>query len=157
MKKQIKYLTQASIIAALYAALTLALQPISFGMTQLRVSEALTILPYFTPAAIPGLFIGCIISNSLGSTIGLFDIIFGSLASLLAAVATRYMPKYLAPAPAVVFNGFILGGLFYFVQKLPFWPSVGMLMLEETLACYGLGLPLLLLLNKYKDKIFDIE
>ena len=70
MKKSLKttrFLTQAAIIAALYAALTLLLQPISGfqGNFQLRVSEALTLLPVFTPAAVPGLFVGCLIANLL--------------------------------------------------------------------------------------------
>ena len=79
-----KYLTHAAIIAAVYVVLTIIFAPISYGQVQVRISEALTVLPYFTPAAIPGLFIGCIIANIYGGA-GIIDIIFGSLATLFAA------------------------------------------------------------------------
>ena len=77
----------AAVTAALYTALTLIAAPISFGNIQFRISEALCILPYFFPQAIPGLFIGCIFSNLFGG-MGIFDIVFGSLATLLAAIFT---------------------------------------------------------------------
>ena len=83
--RSIRFISQAAIIAAMYAALTLSLYGMSYGQIQLRVAEALTILPYFTPAAIPGLFAGCIISNALGPN-GLIDVIVGSLATLAAAI-----------------------------------------------------------------------
>lgn len=86
MKKQ-DVLTQAALIAACYVVVTVALAPIAFGEVQFRISEALTILPLFTPAAIPGLFIGCLIGNTLGGAV-LPDIIFGSLATLLGAIGT---------------------------------------------------------------------
>ncbi len=86
MKKQ-DYLTHAALIAACYVVVTVALSPIAFGEVQFRISEAFTILPFFTPAAIPGLFIGCLIGNSLGGAV-LPDIIFGSLATLLGAIGT---------------------------------------------------------------------
>ena len=80
------------IIAALYAALTIALAPISYGPIQLRVSEALTILPYLTPAAIPGLFIGCLVANILGG-LGIYDVVGGSLCTLLAAFLTYLVAR----------------------------------------------------------------
>ena len=78
--KKVLFLTHAAMIAAIYVVLTLVFQAISFGEIQVRIAEALTILPAFTPAAIPGLFIGCIIGNIFGGSIHP-DIIFGSLAT----------------------------------------------------------------------------
>lgn len=158
MNKKTKYLVHAALIAAVYAVLTLLpfLQPFSFGPLQLRVSEALTILPYFTPAAIPGLFIGCVISN-LFSTVGVWDILFGSLATLLAAFGTYALRKhkFLAPLPPVLANGVIVGGLLFvtFVHTAdaaPLWLLMAEVAGGELLACYGLGLPLLLALEKNK-------
>ena len=97
-----KYLTHAAIIAAVYVVLTIIFAPISYGQVQVRISEALTVLPYFTPAAIPGLFIGCIIANIYGGA-GIIDIIFGSLATLFAAFLSYKMPKkYLVPLPPIL-------------------------------------------------------
>ena len=87
MKFSIRKITLSAVIAALYAALTLLLAPISFGPVQCRVAECLCILPLFTPYAIPGLFLGCLISNIIGS-MGMFDIVFGSLTTLVAAILT---------------------------------------------------------------------
>ncbi len=73
--KSTKFLIQAAVIAAIYATLTIVLMPFSYGPMQVRVSEALTILPFFTPAAIPGLFIGCVVSNMVGPY-GMLDIVW---------------------------------------------------------------------------------
>ena len=80
-------MTQAAMIAAIYVVLTYVFAPFSFGEVQIRIAEALTILPVFTPAAIPGLFVGCIVGNILGGAI-LPDIIFGSIATLIGAFFT---------------------------------------------------------------------
>ena len=82
--KKVLFTVQAAAIAAIYVVLTVLFAPIGFGSVQVRFSEALTVLPYFTPAAIPGLFVGCFIGNILGGAIPL-DIICGSLATLAAA------------------------------------------------------------------------
>ena len=103
-KEKLIYLAQSGIIAAAYAALTLLFYPLSYGLSQLRVSEGLCILPYFTPAAVPGLFLGCIVANIFGG-FGLLDIVCGSLATLIAAYATyKIKNKWLAPLPAVLAN-----------------------------------------------------
>lgn len=86
-RKNVTFLTQSAMIAAIYVVLTVVFAPFSFGEVQVRVSEMLTILPIFTPAAIPGLFVGCLIGNILGGAV-LPDIIFGSLATLIGAVCT---------------------------------------------------------------------
>ena len=85
--KKALFITQAAVIAALYVVLVVIFNYISFGPIQFRVAEALTILPYFTPAAIPGLFIGCILANVIGGAV-IWDIIFGSIATLIGAVFT---------------------------------------------------------------------
>ena len=104
--KTVLFVTKAAMIAAVYVVLTIVLAPISFGQVQLRVSEALTIMPVFTPAAIPGVFIGCLIGNILGGAV-LPDIIFGSLATLVAAVISyklRGKGLLIASIPPVVVN-----------------------------------------------------
>lgn len=120
MKKETKtttihFMTQAAIIAAIYAVLTLAIKPLSYGAVQFRFAEALCILPVFTPAAISGLTIGCFIANLLGSDFPL-DMLFGTLATLLAAICTRiFRDKRVMSLPLlssffpVIFNAVIVG------------------------------------------------
>lgn len=152
--KSIKFIAQAAIIGALYAALTIILAPISYGQIQVRVSEALTVLPALVPAAIPGLFVGCIVANIYGGN-GPVDIIFGSLATLLAAFLSYKMPKrYLVPLPPIIVNGIVIGFVLNYLYQLPLLITMGWVTLGETIACYGLGYPLLLQLEKHKNKIF---
>ena len=103
------WIAQSAAIAALYVVLTLIFAPISFGEMQVRISEALTILPLFTPAAIPGLFVGCILGNLLGGAIPL-DTSFGSLATLIGAVGGYLLRKnrWLVPLPTVLANALIV-------------------------------------------------
>lgn len=89
---KVLYIVQAGIIAAVYVVLTVVFAPFGFGEVQVRISEALTILPFFMPAAVPGLLVGCLVGNTLGGAV-LPDIIFGSLATLIGAVCTRYIGK----------------------------------------------------------------
>lgn len=158
--KKALYLTQAAMIAALYVVLTelasllgLASQPI-----QLRFSEALTILPFFTPAAIPGLFVGCLLANLLTGAVPL-DVIFGSLATLLGALGTyalRKHSRWLAPLPPIAANTLIVPLILAFVYRFEgslgyFFITVG---LGEVLSCGFLGLLLLLTLQKYARRLF---
>ena len=106
MKKKgmsVKFITQAAVIAAIYVVLVVIFNYISFGPVQFRIAEALTILPYFTPAAIPGLFVGCIIANILGGAI-VWDVVFGSIATLIGAIGTYLLRKHkwLAPVPPLL-------------------------------------------------------
>ncbi len=150
-----RYLVHAAFIAAVYAVLTIAFAPLSYGQIQVRFAEALTILPYFTPAAIPGLFVGCIVANFFGPG-GMLDVVFGSAASLIAAYLTRKMPvKWLAPLPPVIVNGVIIGFLLNYLYQLPLLVTMGWVALGQLIACYFIGYPLLLLLEKYRDKIFS--
>ena len=96
-QNHVNALTRAAIIAALYAALTLLLAPMSFGLVQIRVSEAMTLLPILLAEAVPALAVGCLISNVLGGCT-ILDIVFGTLATLLAAVCTRLLRSKPLPA-----------------------------------------------------------
>lgn len=152
--KKILFLVQASLIAAIYATITIALAPISYGQIQVRVSEALTILPAFTPAAIPGLFVGCIVANLYGGG-GIIDIVFGSIATLIAAYLSYKMPKkWLVPLPPVIVNGIVVGYILKYLYGLPLLITIGWVTIGQTIACYGLGYPLMRILEKYEDKIF---
>ena len=158
--KTTKSIVYGAIIAAAYTALTLIFMPWSYGLMQVHISEALTILPFFFPSAVPGLFIGCIIVNLIGGY-GPLDIIFGSLATLIAAFATsRIRNKFLAPLPAVITNAVMVGGMLFYVMlgtsdAVPLWLAMLQVGAGELIACYALGLPLLLVLNKYRAKLGD--
>lgn len=143
-------LTLAAIVAAAYAALTMLLPGPSYNYTQIRVAEALTVLPFLFPATAPGLAVGCLISNLL-SPFGLIDVVCGTVATALAAFLTAKMPnKWLAPLPPVLCNGIIVGGMLAWYEAgfgLNFWPmfavSFSGVALGELIACYILGLILL--------------
>jgi len=148
-----KFIIQAAVIAAIYAVLTMLLAPLSYGFMQVRVSEALTILPYFTPAAIPGLFIGCLVSNLL-SPYGMLDVVLGSGATLLAAVGSYMLRSkpILVPLPPVIANAVIIGSMLHFAYGIPvnLFAIMGWIALGELIACYLIGYPLLRYLRKYK-------
>ena len=135
-------LTQGAVIAALYVVLTLVFAPISFGAMQVRIAEALTILPLFTPAAIPGLFVGCILANLLGGAIAL-DVVFGSIATLIGA-ALGYVLRFnrwLVPIPAILSNAVIVPLVLRYGYSVDM--SLPLLFLYialgEILGCYLLG------------------
>lgn len=144
-------------IAAIYVVLTVVFAPFSFGEVQVRVAEALTILPFFTPAAIPGLFIGCLIGNVLGGAL-LPDIIFGSLATLVGAVGSYLLRRnrYLVPLPPIAANTlvvpFILKYAYGLALPIPFMMlTVG---IGEVISCGVLGFIILTALSKYRLLIF---
>lgn len=154
MKINIKFLVHGAIIAALYVILTIIFAPISYGPIQVRLSESLTILPFFTGAAIPGLFVGCVIANIYGGG-GMVDIVFGSLATLIAAYMTFKVPKKaLAPLPPVVINAFFIGLILNYILNVPLLMTIIWVGLGQLIACYGIGYPLLLVLEKYKHTLF---
>lgn len=145
-------------IAAIYVVLTLVFQAISFGEIQVRIAEALTILPAFTPAAIPGLFIGCIIGNIFAGSI-LPDIIFGSLATLIGAYFTyllRKQSKYLAPLPPIVSNTIIVPLILRYAYgfNLPIAFMMLTVGIGEVISCGVLGMILYSALVKHRYKIF---
>ncbi|MCC8356680.1 MAG: QueT transporter family protein [Oscillospiraceae bacterium] len=151
----LRRLCAGGVIAALYAVLTLVLPMLSYGPVQIRFAEALTILPFFLPEAIPGLAIGCFIANLIGSPYVL-DWLFGTLATLLAALWTSRMKKsWLAPLPPVLCNTVIIGAEIAwfetgFSSAFPAaWAYNGLTVgIGELLACYILGMILLKLLPK---------
>lgn len=148
-KFSVRDLTLAAAIAAVYAILTLALPIPQYGGVQLRVAEAMTVLPFLFPAAIPGLTVGCFLANLLGSPFAV-DWVFGTLATLLAAIWTsRLKNRWLAPLPPVLCNAVIVGAeiAWFFPEGMAFWAAyawnaftVG---LGELIACYLLGTLLL--------------
>lgn len=154
------FMTQAAMIAAVYVVLTVVFAPIAFGQVQIRIAEALTILPLFTPAAIPGLFIGCLIGNIIGGAV-LPDIIFGSLATLIAAVFTymlRKQSKYLAPLPPIIANiivvPLVLRYAYGVLLPIPFMMlTVG---IGEVVSCGVLGIIVYTALQRYQYKIFKM-
>ena len=121
-------------IAALYAALTVLLAPISYGPVQCRISEAMTLLPILLPQAVPGLFIGCVIANLFTGMIT--DAIFGSLATLIAALGTYLLRKkpLLAAACPVIANGVIVGLVLSLSSGLPIALTMGQVALGEVAA-----------------------
>ena len=166
MNKKAKYIAQGAMIAALYVVLTLVAN--AFGLAnaaiQVRISEALTVLPFFTPAAIPGLFVGCILSNILTGCLPL-DTVFGSLATLLGAFGTYIISRklrhnktaqWLAPVPPIIANvlivPFVLAYVYKFEGSVPYFMlTVG---IGEVISCGFLGLVLLYALNNRKDELF---
>ncbi len=164
--KNVTHLTQAALIAALYVVLTFIAN--AFGLAnysvQVRFSEALTILPYFTSAAIPGLFIGCLLSNILTGC-ALPDIIFGSLATLLGALGTYALRKWkwCAPICPIAANTLIVPliliyGYGLLVEGMSTLQCFGFYCLTvgagEVISCGILGMILLFVLEKYRNKIF---
>ncbi len=148
------FIVRSAVIAALYAALTLALYPISFGAVQFRVSEALTLLPIVMPEAIPGLFVGCLVSNLIGSATP-WDIIFGSLATLIAAIltyATRHN-KILAAFWPVLCNTVIVGLVLALTLDLPVFLTMGEVGLGELAVVYTVGMAMLAALKRVPKKL----
>ena len=156
--KKVLFMAQAAMIAALYVALTYVFAPISFSEVQVRIAEALTILPVFTPTAIPGLFIGCLLGNIMGGAL-VPDILLGSLATLIGAFFTWKLRKanpFLAPVPPIVANTLIVP----FVLKYAYGVDlpIPFMMLTvgagEVLSCGVLGMLLYFALKKNSEKIF---
>ena len=145
-----RQMAAAAIIAAIYAGLTLLLPVPQYGGVQLRVAEAMTVLPFLLPEAIPGLALGCFLANLLGSPMPVAWI-FGTAATLLAAIwASRLHNRYLAPLPPVICNAVIVGAeiaLFFMPEGSAFLPAFALNALTvgagEAVACFVLGLPLL--------------
>ena len=159
-QKTIHYIVLSAIIAAAYVALTFFsnIFGLAYGSIQLRISEVLTILPVFTPAAIPGVFVGCILSNLLTGCLP-WDVVFGSLATLIGALGARLLRRWpaLVPLPTVVANTLIVpfvlaygygfeGGVFYFMA------TVG---IGEILSAYLAGLVLYYALKPYATRMFN--
>jgi uncharacterized membrane protein len=147
-RTKVGWLVRAGAIAGVYAAVTGSLGELGYGPVQVRVSEALTVLPYLDPlAGTLGLVLGVFVANLLGPY-GLVDVVLGTLLSLLAALLTARMPRaWLAPLPPVVVNALGVPLYLQFLAGVPYWPTVGTVFLGQLVACYGIGYPLLLALQ----------
>ena len=155
--KKLVFICQAAVIAALYVVLTYVFSAFASGVIQVRVSEALTILPAFTPAAIPGLVIGCLLSNTLTGCV-LLDIIFGSVATLIGALGSYALRRHtwLVPIPPIVSNmiivPFVLRFAYGATDAFPFMiATVGS---GEIISCYLLGMILYGALKKVNHTLF---
>ena len=149
--KDTKTLARGAIIAALYAVLTLLLQPLSYGEVQIRFSEALTLLPILMPEAVPALAVGCLLANVLGGCM-LVDIVFGTLATLLAAICTQRLRErfWLAALMPVLFNGVIVGAVVHYCYAPMIALPLCMLSVAagEAVACLVVGPVLLRVLRR---------
>jgi len=157
-EKKVLFMTQAAMIAAIYVVLCVVFAPISYGEVQVRIAEALTVLPFFTPAAVPGLFIGCIIANIIGGSIAV-DVVFGSLATLIGAVGTyllRKKSRYLASVPPIVANVLIVPFVlrYGYGVPLPIPFMMGTVGIGEIVSCGIMGQILIAVLERYKTAIF---
>lgn len=145
----VRRLALLGLIAAVYAALTLGLAPISYGPLQFRISEALCILPYFFPQSAWALFAGCLLANLLGPSAGVLDIVFGSLATLLAGLCTAAIgrsgdrgswPRCAAAClMPVIFNAVIVGAVIAYATADPSWSAPFWLSFLGDAASVGLG------------------
>lgn len=158
-KKKILFITRAAVTAAVYIVLTLLSGAfgLSGGIVQVRLSEALTVLPYFTASAIPGLFVGCLVGNMLTGCLP-WDIVFGSAATLIGAVGTYLLRrfKWAAPLPPIIANTLIIPfvlRLVYNVEgSVPFFMvTVGA---GEIISCGICGMLLLMALGRYRNVMF---
>ena len=160
MNMSIRKITYAAIVAAIYAGLTIFLAPISYGPLQFRLSEVLCILPFFFPFSVWGLFVGCLLANIV-SVYGIIDIVFGSLATLLAALCTMYIgkksrrgyaAKALACLPPVIANGVIIGAVIALATTpgAAFWAGFAVngvqVAIGELAVMFVLGYPLMVYL-----------
>jgi len=165
MKTQ--YIVTSAVIAAIYVVLTLPFGQVAIGPIQFRMAECMAVLPILTPAAIPGITVGCFLSNLINpQNLGPIDIIFGSLATLFAAVSTAWLYsvlKNLAAVPRdliclippVVFNALIVGTYLTFllsrdatVRVTMILINIAYLALSELVVVYLIGYPLLIILRK---------
>ena len=170
------YLTTSAVIAALYVVFTYPFAQFAFGPIQFRLAEIMVILPIFTPAAIPGLAVGCFLANLLNpNNLGVIDIVFGSLATLIAALLTRFIARkctrlpqvprdLLAIFPAIPVNAVIVGTYLSFllntagdqVTMAVIAFNILYVALSEIVVVYALGYPFLILLRKtHLDRIWD--
>ncbi len=153
----VRFAANAAVIAAIYVVLTYVFAWCASGAVQVRVAEALTILPVFTTAAIPGLAVGCLLANLLTGC-ALWDVVFGTLATLLGAIGTRLLRKrgFLASLPPILANVLIVPWVLRFVygDAWPIWLLMLTVGAGELISCGVLGGILLITLKKYPMKLF---
>ncbi len=157
-RKKTFFILEGAMIAAVYVVLTLAFAPFSFKEFQVRIAEALTILPVFTPTAVPGLAVGCLLANILGGA-PLPDVVFGSLATLIGAVGTgmlRNKKPVLAVIPPIAANMLIIPFVLRYAYgvPLPIPVLMGTIGIGEVLSCGVLGLLLYKILLPHRKNVF---
>lgn len=149
--KKTSYIARCALIAAAYAVLTLAFPALSYGPVQVRISEALCILPFFLPEAVYGLTMGCFVANLVGVTMGVtlpWDVLIGTLATFIAVMFTRRIRvKWLLPIPTIISNAVLVGIMLTYIilpeaEAIPLWYNILTVGAGEVIACYGLGIPL---------------
>ncbi len=154
-----KKLAVSGVLAAIYVVITLLLRPISYGQIQVRVAEALAMLPVFGTTPVPGLFVGCLIANFLGGANGvnLVDTIFGSLTTLVAACLTYALRRrpLVAGLPPVALNAVVVGLTLHYTAGLPLLITMLWVGLGQAIAVYGLGLPLMHAIKKLPRNPFE--
>ena len=152
-----KRLVRTAVIAALYALLTVALAPISYGSFQFRVSEILVLLAYFDPFYVGGLTLGCFIANLLGPN-GTMDVIFGTLATFISVGAISLTAKYIKNKASLfiaslwptIFNGLIIGWMLNITVGAPLWITIGEVALGEFVVITIVGIPVFKMIqNRY--------
>lgn len=160
MKMSAKKMTRIAVVAALYAVLTFALAPISYGNIQFRVSEIMVLLAFVDPIYIVGLTLGCLIANLLGPN-GMLDVIFGTLATFVSVSAISFTAKVtkgsklglmIASLWPTIFNGLIIGYMLHYLFKLPLFLAMGEVAIGEFGVVTIIGVPIfLMVLEKYKN------
>ena len=154
--KKVNFWIRAAVYAAVYAALTFLIAPLSYGVMQIRFAEALVVFALFDPAAVYGLGAGCFIANLIGPN-GIWDIVIGTLASIAGLIIIRALKKH--PFAGMLFhvliNGTAIGLMLHFVYGIDIHPAIAILWITagEALSCMGLGLPLLAILKKRRKDL----
>lgn len=157
IKWNAKTIAYAALLAALYIALTGLFAPIGFSNVQVRISEVLCAVALFTPLAIPGLTVGCLISNILWSPYGILDVLLGTLATFLGVLLTYQMRRgnrILALLPPVVTNALLVALTLNIAGHLPYLPTLLYVGLGEAISCMCLGYLFSKVLDRFSDKLF---
>lgn len=154
-KISVKVLVKIAITAALYAVATMAIAPLSYGAVQFRFSEVMTLLAFVDPVYIPGLVLGCALSN-LYSPLGIVDVIVGTAATFLSVyMISKTKHLFIASLWPTVMNSIIVGAELFFVLHQPFWISAAYVAIGEFVVVTCIGYPLFKLLMK-KDSILKV-
>lgn len=160
MRKSVKFITRSALIAALYLVLSLAFQAISFGPVQFRVSEILVLLPVMMPEAIPGLAVGCFLTNFFFSPFGVYDVILGTIATLIGAIFTFLLRKHivLSAIPPVILNSILIPVVFAVENPSVYLISMGEILLSQIISVGIIGIPVTIMLRSafVKAKIITL-
>ena len=160
-----KRLVRTAIVAAIYALLTVALAPISYGNFQFRVSEILVLLAFFDPLYIGGLTLGCFIANILGPN-GMLDVVFGTLATFISVSMISLTAKYIknnkislivASLWPTIFNGLIVGWILNVTIGLPYWIAAGEVAIGEFVVVSIVGIPVVKFIEAKYSRLLKTE